>query len=101
MTYIYQNGGLKLQTNFKLGDETPSSSSPSSTTSGGSFASHLEGILGATVEKGYAAEHANAISSDTMDIALQMDQFLLELSTFKALVDETKKALDRVFQEAR
>ncbi len=40
-------------------------------------------------------------SNDATELAMAMDQFLVELSALKALVDETRKAIDRVFQEAR
>lgn len=66
-----------------------------------SFEDYVSEAFNSTIQHGHEIESLGADSHNTTDLALAMDQFLMELSTLKALVDETRKALDRVFQEGK
>ena len=93
---------LKLQNNIKLtqdpGGDTSLQGSASAKPS--LFDQMVETVQG-VANDGHAVEVLSETSNDATELAQAMDQFLVELSALKGLVDETKKAIDRVFQEAR
>jgi hypothetical protein len=66
-----------------------------------SFADHMLDAVQGVAKDGHTVEALSETSNDATELATAMDQFLVELSALKALVDETRKAIDRVFQEAR
>ncbi|MDP3640952.1 MAG: hypothetical protein Q8R43_00745 [Alphaproteobacteria bacterium] len=93
---------LKLQTNIKLTqDPNMGSVPPVNGDAKSSFADHMLEAVQGVASDGHAIEALSETSNDASELAVAMDQFLVELSALKALVDETRKAIDRVFQEAR
>lgn len=94
------NASVKIQTNLKpdlhqanhqsIGAKNPTS-----------FSDHLMDALQSTAADGHQIEALSTSSNDASELAMAMDQFLIELNALKALVDETRKAIDRIFQEAR
>jgi hypothetical protein len=93
---------LKLQTNIKLTqDPNMDAAPPVSGDAKSSFADHMLDAVQSVASDGHAVEALGETSNDATELAVAMDQFLVELSALKALVDETRKAIDRVFQEAR
>ncbi len=93
---------LKLQTNIKLTqDPNMDAGSPVSGEAKSSFADHMMDAIQSVATDGHTVEALGETSNDVTELAMAMDQFLVELSALKALVDETRKAIDRVFQEAR
>lgn len=94
---------LKLQSNLKL-TQDPTLDFPragSAVDQKTSFADHMIDAAQSVAADGAAVECLNESSNDPTELAAAMDQFLVELSALKALVDETRKAIDRVFQESR
>jgi hypothetical protein len=93
---------LKLQNNIKLTQDAGADTSLQSGASPkASFTDHMLDAIKDVANDGHAVEALSETSNDATELALAMDQFLVELSALKGLVDETKKAIDRVFQEAR
>lgn len=93
---------LKLQTNIKLTqDPNMGAASPIGGDTKSSFADHMLDAVQGVASAGHRVEALSETSNDATELAGAMDQFLVELSALKALVDETRKAIDRVFQEAR
>lgn len=94
---------LKLQSNLKLMQD-PSIHFPKAESSANqktSFADHMIDAAQSVAADGHAVEGLCDSTNDPTELAAAMDQFLVELSALKALVDETRKAIDRVFQESR
>lgn len=94
---------LKLQSNLKLTQEPniefPQLDSPTQNTA--SFADHMVEAVQSVAVEGHAVEALSESTNDASELAVAMDQFLVELSALKALKDEMQKAIDRVFQESR
>jgi hypothetical protein len=83
-----QNQATQLDQAFKGNDK-------------GSFADHLLDAAENVANDGHSIENLSSTSTDATELAMAMDQFLVELNALKALVDETRKAIDRIFQESR
>jgi hypothetical protein len=94
---------LKLQSNLKLTQDPTVDLRASENATGQkpSFADHMIDATHSVAADGHAVESLSESSSDATELAVAMDQFLVELSALKALIDETRKAVDRVFQESR
>ena len=94
---------LKLQTNIKLTQDPNMDITPpiNGEEKKSSFADHMLEAVQNVASDGHAVEALAETSNDATELAGAMDQFLVELSTLKALVDETRKTIDKVFQEAR
>lgn len=93
---------LKLQNNIKLTQDPDVDTSlhAGAPAKSSVFDQILEKVQG-VANDGHSVEALSETSHDATELAVAMDQFLVELSALKGLVDETKKAIDRVFQEAR
>lgn len=91
---------LKIQDNPQninsLGKNDKSNDAPKT-----SFSDLVSSAFEETVTHGHEVENMGAQSHNTTDLALAMDQFLMEISTLKAVVDEARKAIDRLFQEGK
>lgn len=93
---------VKIQTNLSPAlDNTTNSPKEVSTTTGASFSEHLLDAFEHVAETGNEAETISTTQTNTTELAMAMDQFLVELDALKALVNETRKALDRIFQESK
>jgi|GEM_PF-2380227 hypothetical protein len=93
---------LKLQNNIKMTQEAGANVSLQSGSSAKpSLFDRMVESVQEVANDGHRVEALSETSNDATELALAMDQFLVELSALKGLVDETKKAIDRVFQEAR
>lgn len=93
---------LKLQTNIKLTQDPNMGAAPLvSGDAKSSFADHMMDAVQNVASGGHKVEALTETSNDASELAVAMDQFLVELGALKALVDETRKAIDRIFQEAR
>ncbi len=93
---------VKTQTNLKPSlDNQPLTETNVPSAGQSSFADHMADTFETVAQQGYEAESISTNNANTTDLAMAMDQFLVELNALKALVDETRKSLDRLFQEAK
>lgn len=92
---------LKLQNAIKLTQDPGAGTSLQEETAKPSLFDQMVETVQGVANDGRAVETLSETSNDATELAMAMDQFLVELSALKGLVDETKKAIDRVFQEAR
>lgn len=90
---------IKLQTNLQ--DQTTQLNQSFKSTAKSSFADHLLNAAQNVASDGHTIENLSSTSNDATELAMAMDQFLVELNALKALIDETRKAIDRIFQESR
>lgn len=90
---------IKLQTN--LPTQNGQLDTPLKSNTKNSFADHLLEAAQNVASDGHNIENLSSTSNDATELAMAMDQFLVELNALKALVDETRKAIDRIFQESK
>jgi ATP/maltotriose-dependent transcriptional regulator MalT len=86
---------LQLQTNLKPDNLSKENNQPTL------FSEYLLDTVQSVAKDGMNVESLSSGSNDATELAMAMDQFLVELNALKALVDETRKAIDRIFNEAR
>lgn len=94
---------LKLQSNLKLNQEpnTEFQQWLNSSAEKSSFADHMLDAAHSVAADGHALEGLSELSNNSTELAVAMDKFLVELSILKAVVDEARKGIDKVFQESR
>lgn len=97
---VNPNLAFNVQANMQNLDKLKNASNPNGAAQQ-SFAEVLSATVEDVVTQGHEVEVMSLRNQNTTDLALAMDQFLTELSTLKALVDETRKSIEKLFQEGK
>lgn len=92
---------LKIQTNIAPKTEKTPNLDGLKTPTQTSFSDHMMNTFETVAKMGHEAETISTTSTNTTELAMAMDQFLVELDALKALVSETRKSIDRIFQESK